>query len=49
MSDEEFERFIYLFISILEEHLNGNRCVTRLTIALHEDKLRILEDVELHD
>jgi hypothetical protein len=49
MSDEEFERALDLFIFILEEHIQGNRCVTRLTIALFEDKLRIVEDVEFHD
>lgn len=49
MSEEELQRALELFLSILEQHLNGNRCVTRLTIALFEDQLRILEDVEFHD
>lgn len=48
MSEEELERAKELFAHIISEHINDLRCVTTLTIMKHEDRLRILEDVELH-
>lgn len=46
MSDEELERAKELFAQIIKEHVNGERCLTTLTIAKFEDRLRILEVME---
>jgi hypothetical protein len=43
MSHEELERAKELFAQIILEHVNGERCVTTLTIGKFEDRLRILE------
>ncbi len=48
MSEEDLERAKELFAHIISEHLNDLRCVTTLTIMKFEDRLRIIEDVELH-
>ena len=46
MSKEEFTKALELFAQILFEHIDGERCLTTLTIANHEDRLRILELIE---
>ena len=43
MSKEEFTKALELFAQILFEHIDGERCLTTLTIAKHEDRLRVLE------
>jgi len=48
MSEEDFERAKELFAQIILEHINDLRAVTTLTIKKHEDRLRIIEDVQLH-
>lgn len=43
MTQEQLEEAKELFAQIILEHINGERCLTRLTIAKFEDRLRILE------
>lgn len=46
MSKEEFTKALELFAQILFEHIDGERCLTTLTIAKNEDRLTILELIE---
>lgn len=47
ISDSELERLVDLIVSILEEHQSGQRVLTQLTISFVDDRLQILEKIDV--